>query len=35
MTRDAPDLGLFEFDSKDLMVPLTTPKLRVFNGVGV
>ena len=30
MTRNAPDLGLFEFDSKDLMVPLTTPKLRVF-----
>lgn len=30
MTRSAPDLGLFEFDSKDLMVPLTTPKLRVF-----
>jgi len=35
MTRGAPDLGLFEFDPKDLMVPLTTPKLRVFTALNL
>ena len=30
MVRWAPDLGLFDFNPKDLMIPLTTPKLRVY-----
>ena len=35
MVRGSPDLGLFQFDSKDLMVPLTTPKLRVYVALGL
>lgn len=35
MVRDNPDLGLFPFDPKDLMIPLTTPKLRVFVALGL
>jgi hypothetical protein len=30
MVRKAPDLGVFPFEPKDLMVPLTTPKFRVY-----
>jgi hypothetical protein len=30
MVRNIPDLGLFPFEPKDLMVPLTTPKFRVY-----
>ncbi len=30
MTRSPPDLGLFQFNPKDLMVPLSTPKFRVY-----
>lgn len=29
MVRKSPDLGIFDFDPKDLMVPLSSPKLRV------
>ena len=35
MVRKAPDLELFAFDTKDLMVPLTTPKLRVYVALGL
>jgi hypothetical protein len=35
MVRASPDLGLFNFNPKDLMVPLTTPKLRVFAALGL
>ncbi len=35
MTRPAPDLCLFPFDPSDLMVPLTTPKLRVAAALGL
>ncbi len=35
MVRDAPDLKLFQFDPKDLMIPLTTPKLRVHVALGL
>ena len=35
MTRSSPDLGLFQFNPKDLMVPLTTPKFRVYAALGL
>ena len=35
MVRGSPDLGLFPFDPKDLMVSLTTPKLRVYVALGL
>lgn len=35
MVRKAPDLGLFAFEPKDLMLPLTTPKMRVFVALGL
>ena len=35
MVRGPPDLGLFPFDPKDLMISLTTPKLRVFVALGL
>jgi len=35
MVRPAPDLGLFSFNPKDLMVSLTTPKLRVYVALGL
>ena len=35
MVRKTPDLGIFAFDTKDLMVPLTTPKLRVYVALGL
>ena len=35
MVRKAPDLELFAFNPKDLMVPLTTPKLRVYVALGL
>jgi hypothetical protein len=35
MTRLAPDLALFPFNPKDLMVPLTTPTLRVYAALGL
>jgi hypothetical protein len=35
MVRGSPDLALFPFDPKDLMVPLTTPNLRVFAALGL
>jgi hypothetical protein len=35
MVRGPPDLGLFQFDPKDLMVSLTTPKLRVYVALGL
>jgi hypothetical protein len=35
MVRPSPDLGLFNFKPKDLMIPLTTPKLRVFAALGL
>jgi hypothetical protein len=35
MVRRSPDLGLFQFDPRDLMVPLTTPKLRVYVALGL
>ena len=35
MVRGSPDLGLFQFDPKDLMVSLTTPKLRVCTALGL
>ena len=34
MVRSSPDLRLFQFDPKDLMVPLTTPKFIVFAALG-
>jgi hypothetical protein len=35
MVRKDPDLGVFDFDPKDLMVPLSTPKLRVAVALGL
>ncbi len=35
MVRSSPDLGLFKFDPKDLMVSLTTPKFRVYVALGL
>ena len=35
MVRKTPDLGLFPFEPKDLMVPLTTPKFRVYAALGL
>lgn len=35
MVRKTPDLELFAFDPKDLMVPLTTPKFRVYVALGL
>ncbi|MGA3060018.1 MAG: DUF2400 family protein [Candidatus Bathyarchaeia archaeon] len=35
MVRGPPDLGLFQFDPKDLMVSLNTPKLRVYVALGL
>lgn len=35
MTRSFPDLGLFPFNPKDLMVPLSTPKFRVYAALGL
>jgi hypothetical protein len=35
MVRKSPDLSLFPFDPKDLMVPLTTPKFRVYAALGL
>ena len=35
MVRGQPDLGLFPFDPKDLMISLTTPKLRVYVALGL
>ena len=35
MVRGPPDLGLFQFDPKDLMVSLTAPKLRVYVALGL
>lgn len=35
MVRSTPDLGLFPFNPKDLMVPLTTPKFRVYAALGL
>ncbi len=35
MVRGSPDLGLFPFDPKDLMVSLTTPKFRVYVALGL
>ena len=35
MVRNSPDLALFQFDPKDLMVPFTTPKYRVYAALGL
>ena len=35
MVRGFPDLALFQFDPKDLMVSLTTPKFRVYAALGL
>ena len=35
MVRGAPDLRLFQFSPKDLRVPLTTPKYRVYAALGL
>jgi hypothetical protein len=35
MVRYSPDLALFQFDQKDLMVSLTTPKFRVYAALGL
>jgi hypothetical protein len=35
MVRSFPDLALFQFDPKDLMVSLTTPKFRVYAALGL
>lgn len=35
MVRSAPDLALFQFDPKDLIVPLTTPTFRVYEALGL
>lgn len=35
MVRPSPDLGLFQFAPRDLMVALTTPKLRVLTALGL
>lgn len=35
MVRGSPDLHLFEFDPEDLVIPLTTPKLRVAAALNI
>ncbi|MGA2387309.1 MAG: DUF2400 family protein [Candidatus Bathyarchaeia archaeon] len=35
MVRKEPDLGLFAYDPRDLKLPLTTPKLRVYVALGL
>ncbi len=35
MVRKSPDLALFQFDPKDLTIPLTTPKFRVYAALGL
>lgn len=35
MTRPSPDLQLFNYNPEDLMIPLTTPKLRVAVALGL
>jgi hypothetical protein len=35
MVRDTPDLRLFQFEPKDLKIPLTTPQLRVYVALGL
>jgi hypothetical protein len=35
MVRGSPDLGIFQFNPKDLMVSLTTPKFRVYAALGL
>ena len=35
MVRNSPDLALFQFNPKDLMVSLTTPKFRVYAALGL
>jgi hypothetical protein len=35
MVRGFPDLALFQFNPKDLMVSLTTPKFRVYTALGL
>jgi hypothetical protein len=35
MVRGFPDLALFQFNPKDLMVSLTTPKFRVYASLGL
>jgi hypothetical protein len=35
MVRNSPDLALFKFNPKDLMVSLTTPKYRVYASLGL
>ena len=35
MVRGTPDLGLFQFNPRDLMVSLTTPKFRVYVALGL
>lgn len=35
MVRNFPDLALFQFNPKDLMVSLTTPKFRVYAALGL
>jgi hypothetical protein len=35
MVRNSPDLKLFEFNPADLMISLTTPKLRVYVALGL
>lgn len=35
MVRGSPDLALFMFNSEDLLVPLTTPKFRVYVALGL
>jgi len=35
MVRGFPDLALFQFNPKDLMVSLTTPKFRVYAALGL
>lgn len=35
MVRESPDLALFKFEPKDLMIPLTTPKFRVYAALGL
>jgi hypothetical protein len=35
MVRSSPDLALFKFNPKDLMVSLTTPKFRVYAALGL
>ena len=35
MVQKTPDLGVFPFEPKDLMVLLTTPKFRVYAALGL